>query len=167
MLNRSDTLAPHAAQKMPSPTSKRAIGEGENARYGHNSSGLRDRLLILKNAIPLHFAVLFLYVLLLNREGGFVPSNNESLYLLQLAKFWNPNLFSNDWTFSGPLTSHFVFNFVFGPLTLLFPLDWSDSVLVSNPVSPFPIREAFPHSVMEDHGFNSLVAVLRPVDRRG
>ena len=122
MLNRSDTLAPHAAQRMPSGTSKKAIGADENGEYALKDSSLCYRLLILRNSISLHFAASFLYVLLLNREGVFVPSNNESLYLLQLAKFWNPNLFSNDWTFSGPLTSHFVFNFVFGPLTLLFPL---------------------------------------------
>jgi hypothetical protein len=123
MRNRSDTLAPHVAQRMPSGSSEKATGASENAAYALKDSGLRDCLSILKNSIPLHFTVLFLYVLGLNREGAFVPSNNETLYLLQLAKFWNPNLLANDWTFSGPLFTHFVFNLIFGPLTLWFSLE--------------------------------------------
>jgi hypothetical protein len=120
MLNQSDTLDP---QKDPIGTSKSAIDLAESKAYASNDFGLIDRLLGLKNAFFLNFALLFAYVLVLNREGAFVPSNNESLYLLQLAKFWNPNFLSNDWTFSGSLSSHFFFNFVFGPFTLLFPLD--------------------------------------------
>jgi hypothetical protein len=45
------------------------------------------------------------------------------LYLLQPAKLWNSSLLSNDWTFSGPLTTHFIFNLLVGPLTLLLSLE--------------------------------------------
>ena len=120
-----------------------------------------DRVLKLKDAFFLNFAVLFAYVLILNREGSYVPSNNEFVYLLYLAKLWNPNFLSNDWTFSGPLPSHLVFNLLFGPLTLVFSsggcrLDWSDSFLVFNSSSPPPIWKALPNSAMDDYGCNSL-----------
>lgn len=118
-MDRSDTLQPRLGQDKPIDLAVVAKRTG----YSVNEFGLVDRLITCKDAFSLNFAFLFACVLVLNREGGYVPSNNESLYLLQLAKFWNPNLLSNDWTFSGPLTSHFVFNFVFGPLTLLFPLE--------------------------------------------
>jgi hypothetical protein len=86
----------------------------------------------VKESFFLNFSVLFAYVLIMNREGFFVPSNNESLYLLQLAKLWNPNLLVSDWTFSGPLFTHFVFNLIFGPLTLVFSLEvvgWMGRIL--------------------------------------
>jgi hypothetical protein len=119
IVDRSDTLQPGLRQDNPIDLAVAAKGTG----YSLNKFGLIDRLLSYKDAFSLNFALLFAYVLVLNREGSYVPSNNESLYLLQLAKFWNPNLLANDWTFSGPLTSHFGFNLVFGPLTLLFPLE--------------------------------------------
>jgi hypothetical protein len=81
---------------------------------------LLGRILKLKDAVLPNFALLFAYLLI--RNGG-VPAHNELVYLLYLAKEWNPSLLSNDWTFSGPLPSHFVFNLLFGPLTLLFPLE--------------------------------------------
>jgi hypothetical protein len=84
---------------------------------------LLGRGLKLKDAFFPNFALLFAYVLLLNREGPYVPSNNEVVYLPYLAKLWNPNFLPNDWTFSGPLPSHLVFNLLFGPLTLVFPLE--------------------------------------------
>jgi hypothetical protein len=123
MLDESDTLDPRIGQKNPIGTSKGAIDLTESMAYASNDFGFLDRLRSLNNAFLPNFALLFVYVLILNREGAFVPSNNESLYLLQLAKFWNPNFLSNDWTFSGPLFSHFVFNLIFGPLTLLFSLE--------------------------------------------
>jgi hypothetical protein len=123
MLEESDTLDSRIARKNRIDTSKSAIDISESMAYGSTDFRLLECLRSLKNAFFLNFALLFSYVLVLNREGAFVPSNNESLYLLQLAKFWNPNFLSNDWTFSGPLFTHFVFNFIFGPLTLLFPLE--------------------------------------------
>ena len=104
-------------------TSKSADGVSERLAYASKDFGVLDRLLRLKDAFALNFAVLFVYVLVFNREGSFVPGNNEALYLLQPAKLWNPNLLTNDWTFSGPLTTHFIFNLLVGPLTLLFPLE--------------------------------------------
>jgi len=85
--------------------------------------GFLDGLFKLKDDFFFNFALLFAYVLILNREGAFVPSNNESTYLLQLAKQWNPGLLSNDWSFSGQSSSHYVFNLIFGPLTLLLSLE--------------------------------------------
>jgi hypothetical protein len=84
---------------------------------------LLDRISKLKDAFFLNFALLFAYVLILNREGTSVPSNNEFVYLVYLAKLWNPSVLANDWTFSGGLPSHLVFNVLFGPLTLVFPLE--------------------------------------------
>jgi hypothetical protein len=122
MLDKSDTLNPGIVQRKPTRMSKTAFGV---AGVGILSKefGLLDRVLKLKDAFFLNFAILFAYVLVLNREGSSVPSNNEYVYLLQLAKLWNPDLLSNDWTFSGPLFTHFVFNFIFGSLTLLFSLE--------------------------------------------
>jgi hypothetical protein len=98
---------------------------GITKRTGCSSKGfaLFDNVLKLKVGPLLSFALLFAYVLILNREGSSVPSNNEFVYLPYLAKAWNPAFLSNDWTFSGPLPSHVVFNLLFGPLTLLFPLE--------------------------------------------
>jgi hypothetical protein len=123
MIDHSDTLNSHTAQRNPIGTSKSTVGIAESAAYVSKEANLLNRVLSLKHSFCLNFALLFACVLILNREGFSVPSNNEFVYLLRLAKFWNPNLLSNDWTFSGPLPSHFVFNFVFGPLTLLFPLE--------------------------------------------
>jgi hypothetical protein len=117
-VDRSDILQPRLGQD-----NSIDADVAKKTRYSLNKFVLVDRLLGCKDAFPLNFALLFTYVLILNREGTFVPGNNESLYLLQLAKFWNPNFLSNDWTFSGPLFSHFVFNLIFGPLTLLFSLE--------------------------------------------
>jgi hypothetical protein len=84
--------------------------------------GMCNRVLGLRNSVFLNFGVLFAFTLILNRESIFVPSVTEEYYLLHLAKLWNSSVLYNDWTFAS-LPSHFVFNFVFGPLTLLFPLN--------------------------------------------
>src|ERR1051325_6011645 len=63
-------------------------------------SALLDRTLKLKDAVFPNFALLSAYLVIRN---GAVPAHNELVYLLYLAKQWNPNLLSNDWTFSGPL----------------------------------------------------------------
>jgi hypothetical protein len=123
MLEEADTLEPRIGPKNPIGTSKSAIDLTERMSFASNDFGFLDRLRSLKNAFLPNFAVLFAYLFVLNREGAYVPSNNESLYLLQLAKFWNPNILSNDWTFAGPLFTHFVFNLIFGPLTRLFSLE--------------------------------------------
>ena len=95
------------------------------ARMGELSKEftLLGRVLKLKDAFILNFGLLFAHVLLLNREGPYVPSNNEYVYLPYLAKLWNSHFLANDWTFSGGLPSHLVFNLFFGPLTLVFPLE--------------------------------------------
>jgi hypothetical protein len=123
-IGQSDAL--DTRQQNPTGASKPGIRVAEGLESVPSAStgfGLLKRVLILKDNFFLNFLLLFLYVLIMNREGFFVPSNNESLYLLQLAKLWNPNLLVSDWTFSGPLFTHFVFNFIFGPLTLLFSLE--------------------------------------------
>jgi hypothetical protein len=120
MTVKSDTLKTGTSQSNTIAMSKSAVGI---LAIFSKDFALLDRTLRLRDAFFLNFAVLFAYVLIVNREGFFVPSNNESLYLLQLAKQWNPNFLSNDWTFSGPLFTHFVFNFIFGPLTMLFSLE--------------------------------------------
>jgi hypothetical protein len=118
----SDTLKTGTGQRNPIGMSKSAV---DVTCIGMVSKefGLFDRGVKLKEAFFPNFALLFAYVLILNREGAHVPSNNESLYLLQLAKLWNPDFLSNDWTFSGLLFTHFVFNFIFGSLTLLLSLE--------------------------------------------
>jgi hypothetical protein len=130
MLAESDTLKTGTGERSPIGMSKSVLGW---TRIGMVSKEFSfNCLLKLKDASSFNFALLFIYVLLMNREGSFVPSNNESTYLLQLAKLWHPDLLSNDWTFSGRSSSHFVFNFLFGPLTLLFPLEvvgWMGRIL--------------------------------------
>jgi hypothetical protein len=103
-------------------TSKVSWPQLKRWRHSSKQFGLRDHLLKLKDSFFLNFAFLFMHPLILNREGLFVPSYTEAHYLLHLAKLYNPNFLQNDWTFSA-LPTHFVFNVVFGPLTLLFPLE--------------------------------------------
>lgn len=79
-----------------------------------------DRVLGLKPAVVLQLALLFAY---LGFQTGGVPALNESVYLLYLARQWDPSVLANDWTFSGPLGSHTAFNLLFGPLTSLFSLE--------------------------------------------
>jgi hypothetical protein len=77
----------------------------------------------LVNNYWLHFGTLFLFALLLNREGTWVPSGNENIYLLYLWKGWHHSFLATDWTFQEPTAGHPVFNFLFGWLTRLMPLE--------------------------------------------
>jgi hypothetical protein len=105
-------------------TSKSTLFQAEGITRGFLKRVVSvDCILKVKDSFSLNFAVLFTYVLILNREGFSVPSNTEAHYLLQLAKLWDANFLSSDWTFSGPLSSHFFFNLFFGPLTLIFSLE--------------------------------------------
>ena len=98
-------------------------------RLSGSTGVARDRCAVIKQLVTLkdaffpNFALVFAYVLILNREGTFVPSKNEVLYLLQPAKLWDSNFLASDWTFSGSLTTHFIFDLLVGPLTLVFPLE--------------------------------------------
>jgi hypothetical protein len=122
-LGKTNTSDPRIAPRKPIGMPKAAHSIADSMGYSLKELALLDRIIKLKDVFFLNFSLLFTYVLILNREGSYVPSNNEFVYLLYLAKLWDPNFLSNDWTFSGPLPSHLVFNFVFGPLTLAFPLE--------------------------------------------
>ena len=84
----------------------------------------------LKNNLILNFSFLFCLILIL--EGLPVPSGAEYSYLLLPIKHWNTNYLLNDWTFSQPWLSHYVFNSVVGAFTPLFSLNtigWTGRVL--------------------------------------
>ena len=85
-----DMLQSRIGRNEPAVMSKAAFAV---ARIGELSKGfiLPDRVLKLKDAFFLNFALLFAYVLILNREGSYVPSNNEFIYLPYLAKLWDAN----------------------------------------------------------------------------
>jgi hypothetical protein len=123
MLGKSEELEPGIGHRELVGTSKAAFGWAERIGYSSKDFTLFGQMLKLKDAFFLNFALLFAYVLIMNREGPYVPSNNEFVYLPYLAKLWDADFLSNDWTFSGPLPSHLVFNLLFGPLSLLFPLE--------------------------------------------
>ena len=74
-----------------------------------------------RHSSPLSFVLLFLCLLIL--KGWPVPSGNEYTYLTQPLKQWHTNYLLNDWTYSRPSYTHFVFNFVAGLLTLVLPLE--------------------------------------------
>jgi hypothetical protein len=79
------------------------------------------------------FAILFSTALFLNREGTTVPGNNEDVYLIYLARPYQPDLLAQDWTLAGRDLVHAAFNWSFGWLTLLFSLKtvgWIGRVLV-------------------------------------
>jgi len=81
----------------------------------------------------LHFAILFLSVLLLSRDGIGVPRENELIYLPYLAKQYDQSYLKNDWAYSVPWQGAVAFEVVFGPLTRVFPLHivgWLGRVLV-------------------------------------
>jgi hypothetical protein len=72
-------------------------------------------------------ASLLAFALVLNREGTWVPSGNEQIYLLYLYKAAHHGFLSTDWTFQEPTAGHLIFNVAFGWTTLLLPLnivDW-------------------------------------------
>ena len=89
-------------------------------------------LLDLKNNLFLNLVFLFASVLLLAPALGPVPSSNENVYLLDMARVWDPTLLAKDWTWAPELYSHRVFSFLFGSLTLFFSIEtvgWIGRVL--------------------------------------
>lgn len=85
---------------------------------------LRDRLEV--HAI----AILGVIVLL---KATPMPSGNELVYLVLLAKKWSTDYLAYDWTMAGPWAEKLVFNSLFGPLTLVFSIEavgWIGRVLV-------------------------------------
>ena len=79
-----------------------------------------DKITKQKDNPILMFLLLFTIILVL--QGWPVPSENEFIYLLRLKKRFDPSYLLNDWTFAGNFPEHWLFNVVFGPLTLIFPL---------------------------------------------
>lgn len=74
----------------------------------------------LKNNVVINMVFLLASTLLLAPALGPVPSSNENIYLLFMAKIWDPTLFARDWTFAGSFYGHWIFSYIFGSLTLLF-----------------------------------------------
>lgn len=84
-------------------------------------AGLSGSLVRVRELLP-HFVVLFLAVLVLNRQGIVLPSANEFIYLPYLAKQYDSSYLPNDWAFSVGWQGGTIFNVVFGPLTRIFSL---------------------------------------------
>jgi hypothetical protein len=84
---------------------------------------MQRQLSSLLNNTAIHFALLLLFALLLNREGTWVASGNENIYLLYLFKTWHHSFLATDFTFQEPTAGHPVFNFLFGWPTLFLPLN--------------------------------------------
>ncbi|CAN5468297.1 hypothetical protein BH20ACI1_BH20ACI1_26640 [soil metagenome] len=61
--------------------------------------------------------VIFLFV------GKSVPYSNEYSYLLRLKNLYDPNYLANDITFSTPTLEYWLFDHLFGLLTLVFSLE--------------------------------------------
>jgi hypothetical protein len=81
------------------------------------------QLAALRNNTAIHFTLLFLFALLLNREGTWVASGNENIYLLYLVKAWRASFLATDFTFQEATAGHPVFNFLFGWPTKFLPLN--------------------------------------------
>ena len=75
----------------------------------------------LKENFYLHFIALlgavFLFV------GKPVPYSNEYSYLLRLRKVYDPNFLANDITFSTPTNEYWLFDHIFGLLTLFLSIE--------------------------------------------
>lgn len=80
------------------------------------------RLHLRRYAVALWVAVLMLCVLIL--QAGPVPYENEEVYLLALSKQWQPDFLPQDWMYEQVIDTHFVFNTLFGWLTLILPLEY-------------------------------------------
>jgi len=82
-----------------------------------------QRLAVFRNNTGIHLAILFLFALVLNREGTWVASGNENVYLLYLIKAWHTSFLKTDFTFQETTAGHPVFNFLFGWPTLFIRLE--------------------------------------------
>lgn len=81
------------------------------------------KLLTFRNNLLLNLCFTLASILLFAPALGPVPSSNENIYLLDLARVWDPTLLPSDWTWAPPLYSHRAFSFVFGILSLGFSLE--------------------------------------------
>lgn len=68
-------------------------------------------------------ALLALLVLCLAIHGRPVPAANEFIYLLLPLRQWDGGFLANDWTLAEPWYTHWVFNFLAGPLALVLPVE--------------------------------------------
>lgn len=75
----------------------------------------------LKNNYYFQFVFLFLAIFLF--VGKPVPSSNEYMYLLRLVKTYHPDFLPNDISFSATASEHWLFNHLFGLLTLIFSVE--------------------------------------------
>jgi hypothetical protein len=85
----------------------------------------------IKNNFRLQFLLLFAAIFAF--VGKTVPYGNEPIYLLRLAKTYQPNLFPNDLSFSTTGSEHWLFNHIFGLLPLIFSTEffaWSGRISV-------------------------------------
>ena len=85
----------------------------------------------LFNNRAFQLASLLAFALVLNREGTWVPSGNEQIYLLYLYKAAHHGFLSTDWTFQEPTAGHLIFNVAFGWTTLEMNGNDMDEVLVT------------------------------------
>lgn len=67
--------------------------------------------------------LIFLLLAMLILDGWPVPSNAELINSMFLVKRWNPNFIVNDWTLSLPPPEHYMFDLLFGLLTLVFSIE--------------------------------------------
>ncbi|HEV8725022.1 MAG TPA: hypothetical protein VGW77_30780 [Candidatus Binatia bacterium] len=112
---------------------------------------MNKTILNLGDNFILNFCLLFLILLTINIAGPRVPSGNEFTYLVHLMKQWHPNYLAHDWTYAGTLPSHFIFNYLFGALTMLMAVEtvgWVGRVLTWGLVlfAFFKFGEKFPIS---------------------
>ncbi len=70
----------------------------------------------------IYIAGLILCILLM--KAGPVPYKNEEVYLLALLKHWQPGFLLHDWMYENVIGTHFVFNTLFGWLSLFLPLEY-------------------------------------------
>lgn len=68
-------------------------------------------------------AFVIVLVVVAMMHGYPVPHENEYVYLLKAYQTWHPDFLETDWTFEHTGSEHWLFNRVFGALTLVLPLE--------------------------------------------
>lgn len=114
-------------------------------------------------------AGLMLCVLLL--KAGPVPYKNEEVYLLALMKHWQPDFLLHDWMYENVIGTHFVFNSLFGWLSLYMPLEYVGWLgapfhLAHPPVCLAAHWPVISNSQRHGGGIDFSVAALRSIPRR-
>jgi hypothetical protein len=92
---------------------------------------MRPIKFILRNKSFL-ISLLAVIIVIVFTSAKSVPHDNESVYLLQLKKAWQPDFLSADWTFSAAGSEHWLFNKIFGFFTLFTSIEvlaWSGRIL--------------------------------------